>query len=341
MKILHVLPELQIGGVERHVVDLANELRARGHAVGVVSRGGRMESQLADGVRRLRMPVHRKNPLTAYVCACRIAKLVAAEGWDLLHAHSRVPAWIAMWASRMSGAPCVVTAHCEFGHKMPWIYVPYRRAARVICVGESVREAMKSCFYANTTVIVNGVKAPGERWNPEMSGRGRLLFVGRLSDAKGLQDVLKALPADCPWTLDVVGEGPARGDWEAICRERGIAGRVTFHGYSDQVGRFMANASCLLFPSYKEGMPLTLAQAAIVGVPVLASDIASVAELKGDSKGLVPVGDVDAWKRAFETHLRRGRPFPVFPGGRVPTLARMVDQTLDVYRGCLSRFSAR
>ncbi len=339
MKILHILPEMEIGGVERHVVDLANELRARGHAVGVVSHGGRMEGQLADGVRRLRMSVHRKNPLTAYVCARRIAKLIAAEGWNLLHAHSRVPAWVAMWASRMTGAPYVVTAHCEFGNKKPLVYVPYRRSPKVICVSENVRDVMKSCFYANTTVIVNGVKAPGERWNPEMSGRGRLLFVGRLSDAKGLQDVLKALPADCPWTLDVVGEGPARGDWEAICRERGIAGRVTFHGYSDRVDRFMANASCLLFPSRSEGMGLTLAQAMLVGVPVLASDIAAVAELKGDREDLVPAGDVDAWKRAFETHLRRGRPFPVFPTGRVPTLARMVDQTLDVYRGCLSRDS--
>ncbi len=340
MKILHILPELRIGGVERHVVDLANGLNARGHSALVVSYGGRMERQLAGGVRALRLPVHRKNPFTAFACARRVARLVGDEGWEIIHAHSRVPAWIAMWASRMCGAPYVVTAHVDFGTKTRWIYAPYRRAARVICVSEAVREAMKGCFYDNTTVIVNGVKAPAERWDPAMAGRGRLLFVGRLSAVKGLRDALQALPADCPWTLDVVGEGPQRAEWEALCRERGIAERVAFRGYSDSVERFMANASCLIFPSYNEGMPLTLAQAVLVGVPVLASDIAPVAELKGDRDGLVPPGDVAAWRRAFEEHLKRGAPFPVFPPGRVPTLSRMVDRTLDVYRECLTRESA-
>ena len=66
MKILYILPELQIGGVERHVIDLANELTARGHETMVVSAGGRMEEQLYKGVRILHLPVHKKNPFTGY-----------------------------------------------------------------------------------------------------------------------------------------------------------------------------------------------------------------------------------------------------------------------------------
>ena len=335
MKILHILPELQIGGVERHVIDLANELNARGHETMVVSAGGRMESQLDRGVRTLRLPVHKKNPFTGYYCARRITHVVREEKFDIIHAHSRVPAWIAMWASRMSGVPYVVTAHVDFGTKTRWIYIPYRKSAATICVSEAVREAMRGCFYENTRVIVNGLKKPCEYWNADLRNAGKLLFVGRLSSVKGLQDVLRALPLDCPWTLDVVGEGPQMEEWKAICVERGIADSLVFHGFSDNVEHFMANSSCLLFPSYNEGMPLTLAQAVLVGIPVLASNIDPVVELKGDAQGLLPPGNGPAWANALEEYLKYNAPCPVFDPERVPTLAKMVDQTCEVYAECV------
>ena len=133
MKILHILPELQIGGVERHVIDLANELTARGHQTMIVSAGGRMEEQLYKGVQILHLPVHKKNPFTGYYCARKIARVVREQKFEIIHAHSRVPAWIAMWASRMSGVPYVVTAHVDFATKTRWIYKPYRNSDTTIC----------------------------------------------------------------------------------------------------------------------------------------------------------------------------------------------------------------
>ena len=331
MKILHILPELQIGGVERHVIDLANELTARGHETMVVSAGGRMEAQLDKGVRILHLPVHKKNPFMGYYCASKIVRVVREQKFEIIHAHSRVPAWIAMWASRMSGVPYVVTAHVDFGTKTRWIYKPYRDSATTICVSEAVRQAMKDCFYTNTRVIVNGLKMPHERWNAELGNAGKLLFVGRLSSVKGLQDVLKTLPTDLPWTLDVVGDGPQVEQWKSLCKERGIAERVIFHGYCENVEHYMANSSCLLFPSYNEGMPLTLAQAVLVGMPILASAIEPVIELKGDTYDLIPPGDLDAWTCALEGYLSHKMECPFFSPDRVPTLGRMVDQVCDVY----------
>jgi glycosyltransferase involved in cell wall biosynthesis len=331
MKILYILPELQIGGVERHVIDLANELTARGHETMVVSAGGRMEAQLDKGVRILHLPVHKKNPFMGYYCARQIVRIVREQKFEIIHAHSRVPAWIAMWASRMSGVPYVVTAHVDFGTKTRWIYKPYRDSATTICVSEAVRQAMKDCFYTNTRVIVNGLKMPHERWNAELRNAGKLLFVGRLSSVKGLQDVLKTLPTDLPWTLDVVGDGPQLEQWKSLCKERGIAERVIFHGYCENVEHYMANSSCLLFPSYNEGMPLTLAQAVLVGMPILASAIEPVIELKGDTYGLIPPGDLDAWTYALEGYLSHKMECSFFSPDRVPTLERMVDQVCDVY----------
>ena len=335
MRIVHILPELQIGGVERHVIDLSNELVGRGHEVMAISAGGQMERQLDPKVLVRHLPVHKKNPLTGWFCARKIAQWVKNENWQILHAHSRVPAWIASWAGKKSGVPYIVTAHVDFGTKTPWIYAPYRGANRVICVSAAVQSAMKDCFYDNTTVIINGLKEPKERWDPENSAQNKLLFVGRLSSVKGLQDVLRAIPADVRWTLDILGDGPQRAEWQSICKERRLEDRVTFHGYSEQVEHFMATSSCLLFPSYTEGMPLTLAQAAQVGIPVLASDIRPVCEMKGNRTGLVPPGDLTLWRQALEDCLAHRKEPERFPRDCVPTLEHMVDQVADVYASVL------
>ena len=333
MRIIEILPELDIGGVERHVIDLSNELAARGYDVTVISAGGKMQCQLSGAVRHIDMPVHKKNPVTIWNCSRKIAALARKKKAQLIHAHSRVPAWIARWAAQSVGIPYIVTAHVVFGNKSPWIYAPYRDAARVICVSNAVREGMKDCFYANTQVVLNGLDEPKVHWSEEnLKGPVKFLFVGRLSPVKGLHDALRAMPENMEWTLDVLGDGPMRGELEEITKERGFTDRVKFHGYSDKADDFMARSSCMLFPSYTEGMPLTLARAVQIGVPVIASDIPPVSEMAGGSANLLPPGEITAWRGAIEDFIKTRRVKLSIPLSSVPTLAKMVDEDERIYR---------
>jgi len=331
MKIIEILPELDIGGVERHVIDLSNELAERGHKILVVSAGGKMQRQLSDKVEHRTLSVQKKNPFTGYLCARRIAGWVRNEGWQILHAHSRVPAWIAEWASHMSGVPYLVTAHVVFGNKSPWIYRPYRDAAKVICVSKAVQDGMKDCFYDNTQVIVNGLDEPKYKWTRPQEPPVKFLFVGRLSPVKGLQDALKAMPKELDWTLDVLGDGPMRKELEELSVSLGLSDRVKFHGYSDQADKYMAESSCLLFPSYTEGMPLTLARAVQIGIPVIASDIPPVAEIAGSEEGLLEPGGENSWSRAISFFITTKTADAYFPVANVPTLAAMADAVENIY----------
>ncbi|MDY3868652.1 MAG: glycosyltransferase family 4 protein [Pyramidobacter sp.] len=339
MKIIQILPELELGGVERHVIDLSNELVKLGHEVLVVSAGGQMEQQLDSRVQRCHLPVHLKNPFTWLYCALRLAHVVRSQGWQILHAHSRVPAWIANWTHCFCRVPYVVTAHGEFGNKSPWIYAPYRKACRVICVSNAVQESMKSCFAENTEVILNGLSKPSELWDPREKDSRKLLFVGRLSSFKGLQDVLRVLPHDMDWTLDVVGDGPQKEEWASLCRELGISDRVVFRGYSDRVDSFMAHSSCLVFPSYIEGMPLTVARAVQIGLPVLASDIPPIAEMAMPDSRLIPPGDSAQWEKAIRRFLEQGVTECHFDSSAVPSLEKMVSRTLALYTAVISSTS--
>ena len=114
---------------------------------------------------------------------------------------------------------------------------------------------------------------------------------------------------DRPWTLDVVGDGPQRGEWEALTAETGLQDRVTFHGFRNDAEAWMARSACLLFTSYQEGMPLTVLEALSVGIPILASDIEQLRPLA--SGPLVPPRDAEAWRRAIEKVLDRGETSPL------------------------------
>ncbi|TDY65109.1 glycosyltransferase involved in cell wall biosynthesis [Aminivibrio pyruvatiphilus] len=332
MKIIHILPELEEGGVERHVLWLTEELSFRGHDVTVISSGGKMVSRLASGVNHLALPVDVKNPLTAFFCARKIARLAARENVQLLHAHSRVPAWVAYWASRMAKIPFVVTAHGVFSNKTAWIYRPYRKAERVICVSSAVKRTMEPCFGNNTTVILNGMPEKDLSWKGSKDGMFRFLFIGRLSPVKGIQDIVEILPLlQGDWTLDVVGNGPLFSTLSAKIKELALNDRVFLHGFRDDTDRWLSECSCLLFPSYTEGMPLTLARAVQMGVPVLASSIPPVIEMAETEEGLLPPGEKDLWRRALQGVLEGNKSFPRFSSEKIPTIKKMTDEVEAVY----------
>ncbi len=333
MKILMVLPEFEEGGVERHVLWLSTELAALGNKVLVVTAGGRLEQKLPAGIRVVHLPVHMKNPLTALYSAIRIARLAGREEIDLIHAHSRVPAWIACWASGLSRKPWILTAHDRY-RKNKGIS-PFLRADGAICVSEAVKTHLEGCLPSASRVIRNGIPDMEERWQPEAQGESfRFLFVGRLTARKGLKVALAALSGlkGEPWILDVVGDGPQRAELELECGRLGIGGQVIFRGFRDDVGRWMASADCLLFPSLDEGMPLTLMQAIRVGTPVLASRIEPVTELVGKTQELVAPGNLADWECRVSEVARRRKTPPRFDPELVPSARQMAQQALAFMR---------
>ena len=315
MKIVHLLPEMDEGGVERHVLWLATAQAAAGCDVLVVSAGGRLAESLAGGERgpkHLTLPVHRKNPFVGACCAFRLASLVRREGWDILHAHSRVPAWIAWWTSRLAGVPWVVTCHALYT-KNVGLY-PYRKADGAICVSDTVREWMRPFLPVNAAVIPNGLPAPGALWTPHATDARvlRFCFIGRLTRIKGIADIIDAFCGlDAPgWSLDVVGDGPLLPELEDRVERSGLKDRIRFHGYREDTKTFLLSCDCFLFPSRSEGAGLTLMTALAMGVPVLASDIPAAKEMGLEASFLVAHGDVDAWVKALREAVSGARPVP-------------------------------
>ena len=332
MRILHLVPEFEEGGVERYVLHLAEEQLAHGHQVSLATAGGKLEALLPREVELLNLPVQKKNPITGLYCTFCLA--LRRKRWDILHAHSRVPAWIAWWTSALTGLPWVMTAHAAYSLNAG--ITPLKHADGVICISDAVKQHLIDYLPIRTTTVTNGVQKPSALWNGKgFPGNPRFLFVGRLTRLKGLETVLRALGElkDREWTLDVIGDGPQRAELEVLTAELSLKERVTFHGFRDDVELWMARSGCLLFPSHQEGMGLAVLEALNVGLPVLASDLEPLRPLA--SGPLIPPGDVDAWREAIEKVLNGGAASPL-SAEKLTTFEETARGTEEFYREILS-----
>ena len=331
MRILHIVPEFVQGGVERYVIELSKEQIAHGHQVSLATAGGKLEAQLPPEVEVLHLPVQRKNLFTGLYCVYRLAQ--KHRQWDIVHAHSRVPAWITWWTSALTDMPWIYTAHSTYSLNAG--LTPLKHAKGVICVSDAVRKHLADYLPENTVTMTNGMRKPSCSWEGRgFPGHTRFLFVGRLARPKGLDMALRALGQlkERQWTLDVIGDGPQRGEWEALTAEQGLQDRVTFQGFRNDAEAWMARSACLLFTSYQEGMPLTVLEALSVGIPILASDIEQLRPLA--SGPLVPPRDAEAWRRAIEKVLDRGEMSPL-SAEKLTTFEETADRIEAFYREVL------
>ena len=110
MKVVHLLPALEQGGVESVVCDLVRALTDCESVV--ISKGGRMVGRIeASGGRHIALDLKSKNPLTYFTRAWKLRKILRAERPDLVCVHSRVPAWLFIWANRGLGLTWISYAH--------------------------------------------------------------------------------------------------------------------------------------------------------------------------------------------------------------------------------------
>ncbi len=124
MKLLHIIPRLDHGGAERGVFDMACYANEHGHQSFVTSAGGYFETKLkTHNIPHLEYPWHSKNILTWKEKSNILIELIKSYDFDLVHAHSRVPCWIASIAKRTHNFPLITT--CYAAHSMGFAHIKY------------------------------------------------------------------------------------------------------------------------------------------------------------------------------------------------------------------------
>jgi glycosyltransferase involved in cell wall biosynthesis len=121
-----------------------------------------------------------------------------------------------------------------------------------------------------------------------LAGTVRLLSVGRLERAKGIETVLRvvaALRGSVPMSLDLVGDGPDRPAFESLARSLGVADIATFHGWLPRpdLSPLYARGHMMLLPSATEGWPKVLSEGMAYGVVPLATQVGSIPQFLAEA----------------------------------------------------------
>ncbi len=215
LTVVQLLPALESGGVERSTLEIAQALVEAGHRAIVVSKGGRLVPRLvALGATHVELDIGRKS-LTTFRHVRALRALFVRERADIVHARSRLPAWIGELALRSLPAATrprwITTVH---GLNSPSRYsAVMTRGERVICVSGTVREYVLRHYPqvdpSRLRVIERGIdpsmfpRAPrpdadARAWaaaqHPALGGDGPLLLLpGRGTRLKGHADALALL----------------------------------------------------------------------------------------------------------------------------------------------------
>jgi len=132
--------------------------------------------------------------------------------------------------------------------------------------------------------------------------------VGRIIPKKNFEIAIRALAAleKIDWTYTIVGEGEQLDELKTLARELGVADRMYFAGYVDDVVPFYAESDIFLLPSLWEGFGLVAAEAMGAGLAVFAAEVPGLAEVVGKdgvAGRLLPPMVPELWTRAIEDAL--------------------------------------
>jgi glycosyltransferase involved in cell wall biosynthesis len=298
------------GGVGRHVADLAAGLRERGCDVILV--GPSVPRGFTEPACHVQLEFGRSIEPRADAVAVRdLARIIAAEHPDIVHAHSSKAGAIARLAKLAHPrVPVVYTPHgyAFAGYfRRPGQRVLYREleralapfADRVVCVCEAESRLARTIGpRRRVRVVHNGIRVPEDAAiDPrvlELSRRGPVIgALTLLRPGKGLETLIDAVPRvlshDATAQVAIFGEGPEISALRARARRRGVAHAVHFPGRSADPPATLRGFDIFVHPSWAEAFPYVILEAMATGLPIVASAVGGIDEalIDGESGRLV------------------------------------------------------
>lgn len=308
MRVLQVVPELNLGGVEKGTLELAKFLALNGHLPVVISNGGELERELREfGIKHYKLPVHRKSPFSLLLLP-KILAILRKEQIDILHARSRVPALLSYLAFRyylrdqqigrfLNFVPSfITTAH---GYYRQHLFSRIMAKGKlVICPSRVIAKHMVEDFgvgIEKIRIVPRGVELnqyefilPSQRdWKHPV-----IAIIARISPLKGhpefiraFREILKIKPFAKAW---IIG-GPSKGkqdylyELQLLVKRFGLENTIEFLGPRYDIPSLLKKINILVQPSrVPEAFGRVIIEAQASGVLVVATNLGGYREIIED-----------------------------------------------------------
>ncbi len=360
MTVVQLLPALENGGAERSALEVSRGLVAAGHRSVVISTGGRLVEQLKlEGGEHIALDIGSKS-LRSLTKIGTLRRTLAGLDPDIVHARSRLPAWLAWYALRgMHPRPRFVTTVHGLNSPGRWSGI-MTRGDRVIAVSQTVHDFVLSNYprinAAKLTVIPRGIDPdafpygyrPDESWSerffaefPQLAGAPLLTLPGRGTRLKGHADAIALIAGLRERGVDArllllgvveAGRETYLKELQAMAHARGVADIMAFSPPRHDVRDVFAVSDLVLQLSSKpESFGRTVIEALSLCRPVLGYAHGGVGELLAElyPAGRVSGGDITKLTDRAAELLGRAPPIPPLQRYR---LADMQASVLKLYQ---------
>ena len=293
MRILYVITRSEIGGAQRHVLDLLNHFHHLYEIALVVGDEGYLaEEARMLGIKvwickNLVQPIDFLEDLRAFSELRAVLKRFKP---DLVHAHSTKAGLIARIAAKFEGTPSIFTAHgwafTEGTSNLnrilaaPTEWFLAKITSHIICVSEYDRKLGLRFTNKNSnciTKIHNGIEdTPLKRSSNK--NEVIIVMVARFSQQKDFKSLIEAFSYLKGCRLRLVGDGPLLEEAKHLTEKLKIAHRVDFFGLRSDVTDILASSDIFALISHYEGFPISILEAMRSALPVVASDVGGISE---------------------------------------------------------------
>lgn len=323
-----------VNGAARFAERLAAGLVARGHDVHVIAPSIRHRDggTFVEEIEGQRMTVHRlpswrwyPHDWLRFVLPWRVRpqarRILDKVKPDVVHSQSHIVIGRGLTReARKRGIPVVATNHVMAENILDFTTLPpvldklfvkfaWSDAYRTLSMSRAVTTpTRKAADFLESTIPISGVIPVScgidrSNYRPDLTPRdaNRILFVGRLTSEKNIDNVLRALAKLDPAldaTFDIVGGGDQRRNLETLTHELGLDDRVRFHGHTSEaeLRELYSRASVFAIASVAELQSIATMEAMASGLPIVAADAVALPHLVHDGENgyLFPPGDIDA-----------------------------------------------
>jgi glycosyltransferase involved in cell wall biosynthesis len=291
-----------------------------GHDARIASRFRSYDGR-GDPLRQARVASIGARLAARFVRRCGEAPQTAPELWFTYHLYHKAPDWLGPQIADVLGIPYVLAEASDAPKQASRGWAAGRRAAeRAIrradaviglnpadreCVLPLLRDAQR---WVTFKPFIDAASYPGQlcvrAGPPRMIAVAMMRYGDKLASYQILGNALSRL-LDLPWSLEVIGDGPARRDVAEAFYQ--LEQRVTWVGEIGpmEIAQRLASADLCVWPALNEAFGMALLEAQASGVPVVAGDAGGVSEIvvHGVTGILVPLSDVSAFARAVRSLL--------------------------------------
>jgi|TARA_B100000902_G_scaffold98281_1_gene100747 glycosyltransferase involved in cell wall biosynthesis len=364
MKIIQLLPELKVGGVERGTVDLSDHLIKLGHDSAVISAGGQLVNLLNDhGAKHYELPIAKKN-IRALLQINNLIKIYSEFKPDIVHVRSRFPAWINYFALKnFQGRKPIVISTFHGLYSKPFYSKSMSYADEIIAISQTVKQYIQKNYYvdeSNLHLIYRGCdlqefnKSPlSQEWKeawfeefPETQNKIILNLPGRITSWKGIESFIDLFSNIDTSRFHGIIPGPVARNkrnyftsLQKLIKQKNLTDHLTFCGARSDIAEVYKISDIVMNLSSKpEPFGRTIIEAAACGSHVMGWNRGGVKESINSINpvGLVDYGNVRMLAKQIDQVLATSPP-EFIP--KQFTKESLVNATMNVYDLALSKAS--